>query len=147
MKHCQKKIIDIWMWWGLFKTILVPTDGSEFAQRAEDVAISIASKYEARIIGAYVIDEKLIYPFEVLEEEGKKILKDLSIKAKKEDVIVDEILVVGNPAKDIVTIVRRMKPDLIVIGTHSKKGLEKILLGSVAENVLKKVSPPVLLVK
>jgi len=131
----------------MFNIILVPTDGSEFAQRAEDTAIDIASKFGARIIGAYVIDEKLIYPFEVLEDEGKKILKNLSLKAKKEGVIVDEILVVGNPAKDIVTIIKRMKPDLVVIGTHSKKGLEKILLGSVAENVLKKVSPPVLLVK
>jgi nucleotide-binding universal stress UspA family protein len=131
----------------MFKTILVPTDGSEFAQRAENVAISIASKYNARIIGAYVIDEKLIFPYEVLEEEGKDILKNLSSKAKKEEIIVDEILVVGNPAKDLVTIIKRMKPDLVVIGTHSKKGLEKLLLGSVAENILKSVEPPVLLVK
>lgn len=131
----------------MFNTILVPTDGSEFAQKAEDMAISIASKYEARIIGAYVIDDKLIYPYEVLEDEGKSILKNLSSKAKESGVIVDEILVVGNPAKDLVTIIRRMKPDLVVIGTHSKKGLEKLLLGSVAENVLKKVEPPVLLVK
>ena len=131
----------------MFETIMVPTDGSEFAQRAENVAISIASKYNARIIGAYVIDEKLIYPYEVLEEEGKGILKNLSSKAKKEGIIVDEILVVGNPAKDLVTIIKRMKPELVVIGTHSKKGLEKLLLGSVAENVLKTVDPPVLLVK
>lgn len=131
----------------MFKTILVPTDGSEFAQRAEDIAISIATKYDARIIGTYVIDDKLIYPYEVLEEEGKAILKNLSLKAKKDGIIVDEILVVGNPAKDLVTITKRMKPDLVVVGTHSKKGLEKLLLGSVAENLLKSVEPPVLLVK
>ncbi len=131
----------------MFKTILVPTDGSEFAKRAEDVAIEIATKYDARITAAYVIDDKLIYPYEVLENEGKGILKDLSLKAKKEGVTVDEIMVVGNPAKDLVTIIRRMKPDLVVIGTHSKKGLEKLLLGSVAENVLKSVETPVLLVK
>ncbi|MGB9937197.1 MAG: universal stress protein [Methanobacterium sp.] len=131
----------------MFKTILVPTDGSEFAQRAEDVAIDIAAKYGGKIIGTYVIDDKLIYPYEVLEEEGRSILKNLSNKAKKEGVVVDEILVVGNPGKDLVIITRRMKPDLVVIGTHSKKGLEKILLGSVAENILKSVEPPVLLVK
>lgn len=130
-----------------FKTILVPTDGSEFALRAEDIAISIAFKYGARLIGAYVIDDKLIYPYDVLEEEGNSILKSLSKKAKEQGVVVDEILVVGSPAKDIVTIIKRMNPDLVVIGTHSKKGLEKLLLGSVAENVLKHVEPPVLLVK
>ena len=94
-----------------------------------------------------IIDEKLIYPYEVLEEEGKSILKNLSLKAKKEGVIVDEILVFGTPAKDLITIIRRMDPDLVVIGTHSKKGLEKLLLGSVAEKVLKTVESPVLLVK
>jgi nucleotide-binding universal stress UspA family protein len=131
----------------MFKTIMVPTDGSEFAQKAEDTAISIAAKYDAKIIGVYVIDDKLIYPYEVLEKEGKGVLKNLSNKAKKEGIVVDEILVVGNPAKDLLIITRRMKPDLVVIGTHSKKGLEKLLLGSVAENILKKVETPVLLVK
>jgi nucleotide-binding universal stress UspA family protein len=131
----------------MFKTIMVPTDGSEFAQKAEDIAISIAAKYDAKIIGVYVIDDKLIYPYEVLEDEGKDVLKNLSSKAKKEGIVVDEILVVGNPAKDLIIITGRMKPDLVVIGTHSKKGLEKLLLGSVAENVLKKVETPVLLVK
>lgn len=131
----------------MFKTILVPTDGSEFAGRAEDVAISIASKYDARIVGVYVIDEKLIYPYDVLEDEGKSILKNLSKKAKEENVIVDEILVFGDPRKDIPTIVRRMNADIVVIGTHGKKGLEKLILGSVAESILKSVEPPVLLVK
>ncbi|MBI5681419.1 MAG: universal stress protein [Methanobacterium sp.] len=131
----------------MFETIVVPTDGSKFAQKAEDMAISIANKYDAKIVGAYVIDDKLIYPYEVLEEEGKSILKNLSDKAKEKGVIVDEILVVGNPAKDLVTIIRRMDPDIVVIGTHGKKGLEKLLMGSVAENILKTVEKPVLLVK
>ena len=50
----------------MFKTILVPTDGSEYAGRAEDIAISMANKFNARIVGVYVIDEKLIYPYDVL---------------------------------------------------------------------------------
>jgi len=131
----------------MFKTILVPTDGSEYAGRAEDVAISLASKYDARIVGVYVIDEKLIYPYDVLEDEGKFILKNLSKKAKEEGVVVDEILVFGDPRKDLITITKRMNSDIVVIGTHGKKGLEKLLLGSVAESILKSVEVPVLLVK
>lgn len=131
----------------MFKTILVPTDGSEFAERAENIAISMASKYSAKIVGVYVMDEKLIYPYEVLEDEGKAILKNLSEKAKKENVVVDEIIVFGDPRKDIITISKRMDSDIIVIGTHGKKGLEKLLMGSVAENILKSVDIPVLLVK
>jgi nucleotide-binding universal stress UspA family protein len=131
----------------MFKTILVPTDGSEYAGRAEDVAISLASKYDARIVGVYVIDEKLIYPYDVLEDEGKSILKNLSKKAKEKDVVVDEILVFGDPRKDLITITKRMNSDIVVIGTHGKKGLERLLLGSVAESILKSVEVPVLLVK
>ncbi len=131
----------------MFKTILVPTDGSEYAGRAEDIAISMANKYDARIVGVYVIDEKLIYPYDVLEEEGKSILKKLSEKAKKEDVNVDEILVFGDPRKDIPTITRRMDADIVIIGTHGKKGLEKLIMGSVAESILKSVEAPVMLVK
>lgn len=131
----------------MFKTILVPTDGSEFAGRAEDVAISMAGKYDARIVGVYVIDEKLIYPYDILEDEGKSILKNLSKKAKENGAIVDEILVFGDPRKDIPTITKRMNADIVVIGTHGKKGLEKLILGSVAESILKSVEVPVLLVK
>ncbi len=131
----------------MFKTILVPTDGSEYAGRAEDVAISLANKYDARIVGVYVIDEKLIYPYDVLEDEGKSILKNLSDKAKEKGVVVDEILVFGDPRKDLITITKRMNADIVVIGTHGKKGLEKLLLGSVAESILKSVDAPVLLVK
>lgn len=131
----------------MFKTILVPTDGSEFAGRAEDVAISMATKYDSRIVGVYVIDEKLIYPYDVLEDEGKSILKNLSEKAKEKGIIVDEILVFGDPGKDLLTITKRMNADIVVIGTHGKKGLEKILLGSVAESILNSVEVPVLLVK
>ena len=131
----------------MFKTILVPTDGSEYAGRAEDIAISMANKFNARIVGVYVIDEKLIYPYDVLEDEGKSILKNLSKKAKEKDVIVDEILVFGDPRKDIITITKRMNADIVIIGTHGKKGLEKIILGSVAESILKSADVPVLLVK
>jgi len=131
----------------MFKTILVPTDGSEFAGRAEDIAISMASKYGARIVGVYVIDEKLIYPYDVLEDEGKSILKKLSEKAKEKGVVVDEILVFGDPRKDLLTITKRMNADIVVIGTHGKKGLEKLIIGSVAESILKAVEVPVLLVK
>ena len=131
----------------MFKTILVPTDGSEYAGRAEDVAISLANKYDARIVGVYVIDEKLIYPYDVLEDEGKSILKNLSDKAKEKGVVVDEILVFGDPRKDLITITKRTNADIVVIGTHGKKGLEKLLLGSVAESILKSVDAPVLLVK
>jgi len=131
----------------MIKTIMVPTDGSEFASRAEDMAIHIAKKLGAKVTAVYIIDERLLYPFDVLEEEGESILRNVSKKGKKEGLEVKEVLLVGNPAHDMARIAKNEGADIIVIGTHGKTGLEKLLMGSVAENTLKTSKIPVLLVK
>ncbi|BAW31213.1 MAG TPA: universal stress protein [Methanothermobacter sp.] len=130
----------------MFKRIMVATDGSDHAQKAEDIAIGLAKKLDAKVIAVHIMDEKLIYPFEVLEEEGKKILTNVQEKGREKGVQVDEILIYGSPTNDMKKIADRSKADLIVIG-HGKSGLEKFLIGSVAENTLKKVKIPVLVVK
>ena len=131
----------------MFKTIMVPSDGSQFALKAEEVAISIARKFQGKLVVVHIIDEKLINPFEVLEEEGKSILEKAALKGEKQGVQVDQVLIVGSPTHDMSKIVEKTGADLVVIGTHGKTGLKKILLGSVAENTLKTVNIPVLLVK
>ena len=131
----------------MFDTILVPTDGSKFASKAEDVAIELAKKVDAKIVAVYVIDEKLIYPYSVLEEEGNNILKNVREKGEKEGVPVEEILIVGNPVHDMNKIAKKSNADTIVIGTHGRSGLEKLLMGSVAESTIKSTDIPVLLVK
>jgi len=125
---------------------MVPTDGSEQAQKAEDIAIELAEKLGARVVAVHIMDEKLIYPFEVLEEEGKSILAKVQEKGKKRGVQVDEILIYGNPIHDMKKIAERSKADLIIMG-HGKSGFEKFLMGSVAESTLKNVKIPVLIVK
>lgn len=130
----------------MFKRIMVPTDGSEQAQKAEDIAIELAEKLGARVVAVHIMDEKLIYPFEVLEEEGKSILAKVQEKGKKRGVQVDEILIYGNPIHDMKKIAERSKTDLIIMG-HGKSGFEKFLMGSVAESTLKNVKIPVLIVK
>ncbi|AEG18255.1 universal stress protein [Methanobacterium paludis] len=131
----------------MFKNIMVPTDGSEFASKAEDVAIEMAKKFDSKVVAVHIIDDKLIYPFEVLEEEGKSILKKVQEKGEKNSVKVDEVLLVGNPTRDMKKIAEKVGADIIVIGTHGKTGLEKLIMGSVAESTLKTVKVPVLLLK
>jgi nucleotide-binding universal stress UspA family protein len=131
----------------LFERIMIPTDGSKFAARSEDVAMEIAKKFNSTVIAVHIIDEKLIYPFEVLEDEGKSILKKVRDRAEKEDVAIEDVLIVGSPVHDMAKIVKKTRSDLVVIGTHGKTGLEKLILGSVAENALKTVQVPLLLVK
>ncbi len=131
----------------MFKTIMVPTDGSDFAAKAEDIAISMAKSFNAKVVAVHVIDQKLIYPFEVLEDEGNSILNKVAEKGKKEGVNVEEILIVGSPSHDMAKIVEKSGADMVVIGSHGRTGLEKLLMGSVAESVFKSVKVPVLLVK
>ena len=126
---------------------MIPTDGSKFAARSEDVAMEIAKKFNSTVIAVHIIDEKLIYPFEVLEDEGKSILKKVRDRAEKEDLAIEDVLIVGSPIHDMAKIVKKTKSDLVVIGTHGKTGLEKLILGSVAQNALKTVQVPLLLVK
>jgi len=131
----------------VFETIMVPTDGSKCSLKAEDIAISIAKNFKAKLVVVHVIDEKLIYPFEVLEEEGNTILDEAARKGKDEGVDVEQVLIVGSPAHDMEKIVEKTGADLVVIGTHGKTGIRKILMGSVAESSIKTVKVPVLLVK
>ena len=131
----------------MFNRILIPTDGSKCSFKAEDVAINIAQKFDGTLVAVHVIDEKLIYPFEVMEEEGNRILAEAAEKGQKQGVEVEQVLIVGNPAHDMAKIVEKTRTDLLVIGTHGKTGLSKILMGSVAESALKSVKIPVLLVR
>lgn len=131
----------------MFERIMIPTDGSEFADRSGDYAIEIAIKFNSTVVGVNIIDEKLIYPFEVLETEGKVILKNLRDKAEKKGLKFEEVLIVGNPIHDMEKIVKKTEADLVVIGTHGKTGFQKFILGSVTENALKTVKVPILLVK
>ena len=126
---------------------MIPTDGSKFAARSEDVTMEIAKKFNSTVVAVHIIDEKLIYPFEVLEDEGKSILKKVRERAEKEDLAIEEVLIVGSPVHDMAKIVKKTKSDLVIIGTHGKTGLEKLILGSVAESALKTVQVPLLLVK
>lgn len=131
----------------MFNKIMIPSDGSKFAEKAEDVAIDLAKKLESTVVAVHIIDEKLIYPFDIMEEEGNKILSKIRAKGNAQDVKVDEVLIFGNPRHDMKKIAEKSHADMIVIGSHGRSGIEKILMGSVAENALKTVDVPVLLVK
>lgn len=131
----------------MFDTIMIPTDGSDYSKTAEDMALSLAKELGSKVVAVHIIDDKLIYPYEVLEDEGKAILKEVQEKGQEKGVEVHEILIVGSPTHDMAKITEKAEADVVVIATHGKTGLEKILMGSVAENTLKKVQVPVLLVK
>ncbi|MCS3901275.1 universal stress protein [Methanococcus voltae] len=140
-----------------YKKILVPTDGSDVSLEAIEHAVSIAKTTGAEIFGVYVLDTTPYTEIpadglwsnlkEILEEEGDNALHLVAKAARKYDVAFKNQVLEGNPEKEIVEFADKINADLIVMGTTGKTGFDRLLLGSVAERVLKHTKCPVLLVR
>lgn len=148
----------------MYKKILLPTDGSEYANKAAKQAIWLARLSGAELTVLYVIEtsslvglpaEDLIVRIkEMLKEEGRKSLEEISQLAE-EDKVKDDchhqvnlnmITEEGSPADIIVRKIKEENIDLVVMGTSGKHGLDRFLLGSVTENVVRSAPCPVLVV-
>ncbi|HID47242.1 MAG TPA: universal stress protein [Methanothermococcus okinawensis] len=141
----------------LYKKILIPTDNSPVSIEAARHGLEIARLMNSKVYVIYVVD---IMPFiglptegfwetmrEVLEEEGKEAFKKIEEIARELGVKITTEILEGNPAREIVEYGERKGVDLIVMGTSGKSGIDRLLLGSVAEKVSRKAQCPVLLVK
>lgn len=133
-------------------TILFPTDFSENAQQAFSLACALARDCSARIVVLYVIppplgDEAMQarhHPEEYYEIPKTELHK---IHALDGTVRVEHRLEEGNAAQRILEVAAETEANLIVMGTHGRTGLARLLVGSVAEQVLRKAPCPVLTVK
>jgi len=136
-------------------SVLVPVDFLKQADKLVDYSISMAGKLSAAIHFLHVVsfpigDAMVGAPF-AADYEGKmladaqvrmsNLIKDYSEKCKG---CTGEV-VIGEPVDKIVEIAKAKGSDLVIISTHGAKGLEKILLGSVTERVLKRAHCPVLI--
>jgi nucleotide-binding universal stress UspA family protein len=135
------------------RTILHPTDFSEGSAYAFRTACSLAHDYEARLLLVHVRPPVVIYgnlppvpaePAEILRKEPKLLDR---MQPPDPEVPVERHLVTGDPAAEILRLARTEKCDLIVMGTRGLTGLDRLLLGSVAEQVLRRAPCPVLTVK
>ena len=139
------------------KKILCPVDHSECSYLALKYAISLALKDEAKLYLMHVIDSRLydteIYklsPYKLNEIDESRIRTDLmkSLPEGTTDVLeVETIVVKGVPFNEIINASTEINVDLIVIGTHGRTGLSHVMLGSVAEKVVRKATCPVLTVR
>ena len=139
-----------------FKHILVPHDFSETASAALAYALDLAAKLGARVTVLHVYDavgygfpEGWALTAEVagqIEAAASQALDGVVERARKSGVTVDRVLRQGPAWSEIEGFARAANVDLIVMGTHGRRGLSRVLLGSVAERVVR-VSPcPVLTV-
>jgi len=142
---------------GRYERILVPTDGSEATLEAVQQAVDLAAEHGATIHALYVVNSASFagLPMDsswenvsaMLSEEGSTALDDVEAIADEHGVDVERELADGNPAREIVRYAEDEDCDLVVMGTHGRGGIDRLLLGSVAEKVVRSSTVPVLTVR
>jgi nucleotide-binding universal stress UspA family protein len=144
-----------------FKRILVPVDGSAPSRAGLDRAIALAKSSRARVRLLHVVDENAVMQgiepainvgdlLDILMEDGHKVLAAAAALARKRGIKADTVLYelhLGRVADRIVRESAKWRADLIVMGTHGRRGIGRLVMGSDAESVLRESRVPVLMVK
>jgi nucleotide-binding universal stress UspA family protein len=143
-----------------FKSIVVATDGSKYSVAAASEAIGLAKRNGSALTVISVVPSELMTPTdidftmnqrELIAEkemhEAEKNAKAVKEAAQKEGVAVKAFVLSGKPADAIIETAKDKNADLIVLGSHGRTGLEKLLMGSVAERVIVLAARAVLVVK
>ncbi|MCS7166712.1 MAG: universal stress protein [Gemmatales bacterium] len=135
------------------RTILHPTDFSEPAKAAWQTACALARFYGARLVALHVVFPLTaayteVIPTEAIEQQiasGRQALEQL--EPTEAGLAVEKRLETGDPVEMILRVAGELPADLIVMGSHGRTGLARLLMGSVAEQVVRKAPCPVLVVK
>jgi len=146
----------------MYRKILVPIDGSRTSARGLEEAIRLAKSQNATLVLLHAVDEAVvtygadIVPMYInemlasLREGGKKILARAAARVRSRGVKAKSMLVekfIGPVAEIVVAQAKRQRADLIVIGTHGRRGATRVVMGSDAEGVVRRSPVPVLLVR
>ena len=135
------------------RNILAPTDFSEMSNGSAAYAAKLAIAMNSRLHLHHVVQEQEVdtaHPLRALddaEKEGKEKLAAILTAEEQERLKLTSYVGVGPPANQIVEYAEKNDIDLIVMGTHGRRGLEKMWLGSVTEKVLRQAHCPVLVVR
>ncbi|MFM0499789.1 universal stress protein [Paraburkholderia caffeinilytica] len=145
----------------MYKRILVAIDGSETSELAFNAALQLAGESGAQLQPLYVVDNPLVaydasgYDPTILRgafvEEGQRLLADALARMKHVNVAgtprMVDVAPIGEDISERIRITaNEFNADLLVLGTHGRRGFKRLFLGSVAERVVRNACCPVLLV-
>jgi nucleotide-binding universal stress UspA family protein len=138
----------------MFKHILVPTDFSDTAQHALEVGLELAKRFDAKvsILHAYqffvpvAYAEAIVMPFDEIAARAKETLAKAVAAARERYGKCEGVLRPGQAADEILEVARGVGADLIVMGTHGRRGMSRLIMGSTAERVVRSAQVPVMTV-
>ncbi|MGE8489083.1 MAG: universal stress protein [Paraburkholderia nemoris] len=144
----------------MYTRILVAVDGSSTSRRAFEAALALAKASGAVVQPFYVVENTPLY-FEApgydpsvlrnrLVEEGKELgaefAKAMAEQGVKGDLVVSEASTIDDVSVVVLKAAADFNADLLVMGTHGRRGFQRLILGSVAERCVRQASLPVLLI-
>ncbi|MFM0392091.1 universal stress protein [Paraburkholderia phytofirmans] len=144
----------------MYTRILVAVDGSNTSRRAFEAALALAKASGAVLQPLYVVENTPMY-FEApgydpsvlrnrLVEEGKELgaefAKAMAEQGVKGDLVVSEASTIDDVSVVVLKAAADFNADLLVMGTHGRRGFQRLILGSVAERCVRQASLPVLLI-
>ena len=144
-----------------YRRILWPTDLSRLARTALPHALQLVTGSNGELVivhvlptvAAYVAPELAGLPWDQIDRANRAIGKrkldrmTKAIQAEHPELQVHDILAKGVVAEEVLRVARRVRCHLIVLATHGRTGLKHVLMGSVAENVVRRAPCPVLIVR
>ena len=141
----------------MFQKIVTAVDGSPNSYRALDQALLLAKQFSSEVIVVYVVHIPITsYSYDVLgslevfnklESDGKESLAKCASTASQAGVTARTVLMTGDPAQGILDTAAHEGADLLIVGSRGTGTLERLLMGSVSERVVRFSKCPVLVVK
>jgi nucleotide-binding universal stress UspA family protein len=138
----------------MFDRILFPTDGGAGAEQALEYALGLADRHDATLVVLFVADTRrdsatLVETgvVDALVAVGEEAVAGVADRAAERGVAVETVVEQGTPWRTVVDCADREGADLIVMATHGRRGLNRYLLGSVTEKMVRTATVPVMTVR
>jgi nucleotide-binding universal stress UspA family protein len=137
----------------VYDEILLPTDGSDAAEAAVEHAIRLARTYDARVHVLYVVEPPPAAEYDAtsvldaLRREGDRVTDQTADRLERSELATVTAVRTGAAHRVILDYAAESGIDLVVMGTHGRRGLGRVLLGSVAEKVVRLADQPVMTVR
>ena len=153
----------------IFRKIMIATDGSDCSMLAASKGIELARLSGGTVYAVYVVSTAYLYPmsgdysssmgmnpnwesmyeamYDALKKQGQQAVNYVKGLGERKGINVESVLLEGHPADELIRYAEGEKMDIVIMGTLGKTGLDRLLLGSVAGNLVRHSKVPVMVVR
>jgi len=127
--------------------VLLATDGKPHSEKAVQYALEYAQSHKTSLFVVFVVSPKAEDDKDKLIKQGMSILDELKKRGAQQGLSVTALLEAGNPYEAILNVSDRIKAEAIIVGTSGKTAIDRVLIGSVSEYIVRNSKCTVIVVK